>query len=31
MQAWWIELTPLNQALCGVAVFFSLLFLWQIL
>lgn len=29
MQAWWIELTPLNQALYGVAVFFSLLFLWQ--
>ena len=29
MQAWWIELTPINQTLYGVAVFFSLLFLWQ--
>ncbi|MDP6039737.1 MAG: hypothetical protein QGG64_14395 [Candidatus Latescibacteria bacterium] len=31
MQAWWIELAPLNQALYGVAIFFSLLFLWQFL
>ncbi len=29
MQIWWTELTPLNQVLYGVAVFFSLLFLWQ--
>ena len=29
MQVWWSELTPLNQVFYGVAVFFSVLFLWQ--
>ena len=31
MEAWWTGLAPLNQMLYSVAIFFSILFLWQFL
>lgn len=31
MQIWWTELTVLNQVFYGIAVFFSFLFLWQLI
>ena len=30
MEAWWTNLTALNQALYALAIFFSSLFLWQL-
>jgi membrane protein implicated in regulation of membrane protease activity len=30
MEAWWMGLSTLNQGLYGLAVFFSTLFLWQL-